>query len=178
MSLLVGLIFVGIPHFLPPWISNFFWSLIPWSKFPHMCLKVWRRALGNWPNTMVENLKLNCSAIAYQQCFYNSNDHCSCRIFYCYFPLAFANHTSVYGLSWHFFHISLKNSELTTLRDCRVLFFDNLSRNSCIQLCSLYVGSAKREPFVIMHNVVVPLLGPELNVFSPSEVVVVPLQKI
>ena len=103
MSLLVGLIFVGIPHFLPPWISNFFWSLIPWSKFPHMCLKVWRRALGNWPNTMVENLKLNCSAIAYQQCFYNSNDHCSCRIFYCCFPLAFSNHTSVYGLSWRFF---------------------------------------------------------------------------
>ena len=29
-----------------------------------------------------------------------------------------------------------------------------------------------------MHDVVVPLLGPELNVFSPSKVVVVPLQKI
>ena len=95
----------------------------------------------------------------YQQYFSNSNDHCSCLIFYFCFPSAFANHTSVYGLSWHFFHISLKNSELTTLRDCRVLFFDNLSRNSCIQLCSLYVGSAKREPFVIMHNVVVPLLA-------------------
>ena len=77
-----------------------------------------------------------------------------------------------------FFHISLKNSELSTLRDCRVHFFRQLSRNSCIQLCSLYVGSAKREPFVIMHDVAVPLLGPELNVFSPSKVVVVPLRKI
>ena len=37
----------------------------------------------------------------------------------------------------------------------------------------MYVGSAKREPFVIMHDVVVPLLGPELNVFSPSKVVAV-----
>ena len=32
-----------------------------------------------------------------------------------------------------------------------------------MQLCGLYVGSAKREPFIIRHNVVVPLLGPELN---------------
>ena len=77
-----------------------------------------------------------------------------------------------------FFRISLKNSELSALRDVACTFSEHLSRNSCIQLCSLYVGWAKREHFVIMHNVVVPLLGPELNVFSPSKVVVVPLQKI
>ena len=37
--------------------------------------------------------------------------------------------------------------------------------NFCIYnfvVCSDF-GSAKREPFVIMHNVVVPPLGPELN---------------
>ena len=51
--------------------------------------------------------------------------HCSCRIYFCCFPLALAN-----ILPWllvSFSEISLKNSELkithNTFRDCRVHFF-------------------------------------------------------
>ena len=51
--------------------------------------------------------------------------HCSCRIFYCCFPLALAN-IRLWPLV-PFFQISLKNNELkttqNTFRDCRVHFF-------------------------------------------------------
>ena len=47
--------------------------------------------------------------------------HYSCRIFYCCFPLAWAN-IRLWPLV-QFFQISLKNSELNTFRDCRVHFF-------------------------------------------------------
>ena len=56
---------------------------------------------------------------------YTCSWHCSCRTYFCCFPLALANIRP-----WNFlpfFEISLKNSELTTthntFRDCRVHFF-------------------------------------------------------
>ena len=56
---------------------------------------------------------------------YSCSWHCSCRTYFCCFPLALAN-----ILPWPlvpFFEISLKNSELktthNTFRDCRVHFF-------------------------------------------------------
>ena len=65
---------------------------------------------------------------------YTVSDDCTCRIYFCCFPLALAKH--FHGLSCQFFQISLKNSELKTthnaFQDCRVHFFDNLSWNICI----------------------------------------------
>ena len=56
---------------------------------------------------------------------YTCSWHCSCRTYFCCFPLALANIRP-----WNFlpfFEISLKNSELktthNTFRDCRVHFF-------------------------------------------------------
>ena len=56
---------------------------------------------------------------------YTCSWHCSCRTFFCYFPLALANIRPWPLLP--FFEICLKNSELkttyNTFRDCRVHFF-------------------------------------------------------
>ena len=62
-------------------------------------------------------------------------DDCSCRTYFCCFPLALANIRP-----WPLvplFQISLKNSGLKTthnaFRDCRVHFFGQLSWNTCLQ---------------------------------------------
>ena len=56
------------------------------------------------------------------------SDDCTCRTYFCCFPLALAN--TFHGLSYQFFQISLKNSELKTthnaFRDCGVHFFRQL----------------------------------------------------
>ena len=64
---------------------------------------------------------------------YTVPDDCSCRTYFCCFPLALANIRPWPLVS--FFQTSLKNSEFktthNTFRDCRVHFFRNLFRNSC-----------------------------------------------
>ena len=77
---------------------------------------------------------------------------CSCRIYFSCFPLALASIRPRPLVQ--FFEISLKNSDLktthNTLRDCRVHFSDNLSRNSCrwtIQMvCRRCLDRLQRRP--------------------------------
>ena len=92
---------------------------------------------------------------------YTVRNDCSCRTYFCCFPLALAN-----ICPWPpvpFFQISLKKSALkathNTFRDCRVHFFRQLSRNSCtrmsdyffVKTCQLYL----RE---IMSKIQAPLI--------------------
>ena len=71
----------------------------------------------------------------YGICSIHCSWHCSCRTYFCCFPLALADICTLPLLP--FFQISLKNSELktthTTFRGCRVHFIRQpFSKHSCI----------------------------------------------
>ena len=80
--------------------------------------------------------------------------------------VAFLQHsqTHFHGLSYQFFQISLKNSELKTthnaFRDCRVHFSDNLSRNSCMHAievwgCTLFARCFKLDYYLRQYSILV-----------------------
>ena len=92
-------------------------------------------------------------------------DDCSCRTYFCCFPLALANIRP-----WPLvplFQISLKNSGLKTthnaFRDCRVHFFGQLSWNTCLQkvrcTCKAVVLLIKPIAF-LLHWILSLDLGP------------------
>ena len=70
---------------------------------------------------------------------YKVPDDCSCRTYFCCFPLTLAN-TFACGLSYQYFQISLKKkkenskSPIMPFRIVACAFPDNLSRNSCIYI--------------------------------------------
>ena len=82
---------------------------------------------------------------------YTVPDDCTCRTYFCCFPLALAN--TFHGLSCQFFQISRKNSELktthNTFQDCRMHFFRQPFLKQLYNL-SLFPASSKLPICIIV----------------------------